>query len=109
MISNHSVDFFDQQFRRQSANRDRALNPFEDAALPYLTGHVLDFGCGMGNPAVAAASRGCTLVALDGSAAAIAHLQARAKAESLAIEAMVADFRQFNVSAHSMPSLSLAS
>lgn len=98
MISNHSVDFFDRQFRQQSANRDLGLNPFENAALPYLTGHVLDFGCGMGNLAVAAAQRGCTLVALDASAAAIAHLQARAKAESLAIEAMVADLRQFNVS-----------
>ena len=92
-----SIDFFDRQFQRQAILGDLALNPFEEAALPHLQGRVLDFGCGMGNLAVAAAQRGCTVVALDGSAAAIAHLQRRATQELLAIEARQVDLRNYNI------------
>ena len=67
-------------------------------ALPYLNGRVLDFGCGMGNLAMAAARRGCSVVALDGSNAAISHLQRRAKLESLAIEAIHSDLRSYEMS-----------
>jgi tellurite methyltransferase len=88
-----SVDFFEQQFRVQSETGDDALNPFEIAALPFLQGRVLDFGCGMGNLAVAAARRGCSVLALDASPTAIRHLQARAQDEALAIEALQADLR----------------
>ena len=71
-----SVRFFDAQFRRQLQGAELQLNPFEQAALPWLAGRVLDYGCGLGNLAVAAARRGCTVVALDGSPTAIAHLRA---------------------------------
>jgi tellurite methyltransferase len=91
MNSNRSVDFFDRQFERQIQQAEAALNPFEQAALPHLRGRVLDFGCGMGNLALAAARAGCTVLALDASEVAIAHLQAVAKAEGLAVQAQVAD------------------
>jgi hypothetical protein len=51
-----------------------ALNPFEEAALPYLTGRVLDLGCGLGNLGVAVAICGCEVVAVDASPIAIEHL-----------------------------------
>ena len=89
-----SVRFFDAQFERQLASGELQLNPFEQAALPFLQGQVLDCGCGLGNLAVAAAQRGCTVVALDGSAAAIAHLQALATAHRLPITAACADLRE---------------
>ena len=98
MSSNRSVDYFDVQFRHQADAGDLQLNPFEEAALPHLRGRLLDFGCGMGNLAVAAAKRGCSVVALDASNAAISHLQNRAKRESLDINAMQADLRSFEVS-----------
>jgi tellurite methyltransferase len=44
---NRSIDFFDTQFRKQVANRDFALNPFESAVLPFVRGRVLDLGCGL--------------------------------------------------------------
>ncbi|MBL8320091.1 MAG: class I SAM-dependent methyltransferase [Burkholderiaceae bacterium] len=93
MTSNRSVDFFDEQFRRQVRQRELQLNPFEAAALPHLSGQVLDFGCGLGNLACAAARRGCRVLALDASPTAIAHLRATAAAESLPIRAEQADLR----------------
>ena len=93
----HSIDFFDEQFQRQALAGDLALNPFEEAALPHLRGRVLDFGCGMGNLAVAAARRGCSVVALDASGAAINHLRQRAILESLAIDAVQVDLRNHEV------------
>lgn len=97
MKAAHSVNFFDAQFQRQVSAGDLSLNPFEETALPHLRGRVLDFGCGMGNLALAAARRGCSVVALDGSSAAINHLQSMAKRESLAIDAIQADLRNFEV------------
>ena len=98
MSSNRSVDFFDRQFERQIHQAESALNPFEQAALPHLRGRVLDFGCGMGNLALAAARAGCTVMALDASEVAIAHLQQAAAAESLAVQAQVADLARHRVS-----------
>jgi tellurite methyltransferase len=97
MSPSHSLHFFDQQFQRQAAAGDLALNPFEEVALTHLRGRVLDFGCGMGNFAVAAARRGCSVVALDGSTAAISHLQHRARLEALDITAMQAELRNYDV------------
>lgn len=92
-----SVAFFDRQFQRQVRDRDFTLNPFELAALPHLQGRVLDFGCGLGNLAIAAAQQGCSVVALDGSHPAIEHLRQRAAAESLPVEAIEADLRTHEI------------
>ena len=81
----HSVDFFDRQFQRQIDSADFALNPFEQFALPFLSGAVLDMGCGLGNLALAAAGRGCRVTALDGSRTGVARLNAEAAAQGLDI------------------------
>lgn len=93
MTSNASVRFFDEQFRRQLQAGEHALNPFERAALPYLHGKVLDYGCGLGNLALEAARRGCEVVALDASATAIDHLRRVAAQEALALRAGQADLQ----------------
>jgi tellurite methyltransferase len=97
MNENESVRFFDAQFRKQVAAHDYSLNPFEQAALPYLKGKVLDFGCGLGNLAVQAARNGCSVVALDASNAAIKHLQALAAQNSLTLHAEEADLRSYQI------------
>lgn len=97
MPSTDSVRFFDRQFRRQLEAGDFRLNPFEEAALPHLHGRVLDFGCGLGNLAVAAARQGCEVVALDASPTAIAHLRGVAAREALPIVAIEADLRDFAI------------
>lgn len=93
MDSSSSIGFFDSQFQRQLRESDLHLNPFEDMALPYLRGRVLDYGCGLGNLSVAAARRGCSVVALDASHAAIEHLRQLAHDEHLPIDAAQADLR----------------
>ncbi len=96
-MPNSSIDFFDRQFRQQIDAGDTRLNPFEQAALPHVKGRVLDLGCGMGNLAVAAARRGCTVLALDASPAATEHLSGIARAEQLALEARAADLRDYRI------------
>lgn len=95
MTTGSSIHFFEMQFQRQVREADLRLNPFEQAALPYLRGRVLDYGCGLGNLAVAAAHRGCSVVALDASHTAIEHLHQVTLAESLPIEAVEVDLRTF--------------
>lgn len=90
---NRSTEFFDRQFRAQALAPPPGLNPFEAMALPLLGGDVLDFGCGLGQLALAAARRGCRVTAFDASAAAIGQLQRRAVAERLPLHAEVADLR----------------
>lgn len=90
-----SVRFFDAQFRRQLAAGDLALNPFELATLPHLHGQVLDAGCGLGNLSVAAAERGCSVLALDASESAVAHLRALAAARGLPLRAECVDLRSY--------------
>lgn len=43
MSLSHSVDFFERQFQRQLREQEHTLNPFEQAALPWLRGRVLDY------------------------------------------------------------------
>lgn len=97
MTINSSVTFFDRQFQQQVENRNFQLNPFEQAALPHLCGRVLDFGCGLGNLAIEAAQRGCSVLALDASPAAIGHLRQRAVALALPVEAHQADLRDYAI------------
>ena len=92
-----SVQFFDTQFQRQVREGEFELNPFEMAALPYLRGRVLDYGCGLGNLAIAAAKRGCSVLALDASRAAIDHIRSVASANALPIEACEADLRTYEL------------
>lgn len=97
MNSYASIDFFETQFRHQVLASDLNLNPFELQALGHLQGKVLDFGCGLGNLAVAAARRGCRVVALDASHTAIEHLRRVANTESLSICATEADLRIYAI------------
>jgi len=92
-----SIAFFDTQFRHQAQQGVCQLNPFEQQALPYLRGDVLDLGCGMGNLAFAAAAQGCTVTALDGSPAAIEHLRGRAASQALAVTPALADLRHYRI------------
>ncbi len=97
MMPNNSIQFFDAQFQQQALNTNCVLNAFEIAAIPYLTGRVLDYGCGMGNLAFAAAERDCSVLALDASTTAITHIQNRAAAEFLQVQGVVADLRDFEI------------
>lgn len=97
MDESRSIAFFDEQFRRQSKDVALKLNPFEELALPYLNGEVLDFGCGMGNLAFAAAAGGCKVTALDASPAAIEHIRARAAGERAPVSASLADLRDYRL------------
>ena len=90
-----AVQFFDRQFERQVGAADYALNPFEQAVLPFLRGDVLELGCGLGNLALAAAARGCHVTALDASPVAIADLARRAHLQGLDVEAHSAELRHF--------------
>lgn len=97
MSTSTSVDFFEQQFQRQVREEGQRLNPFEEAALPRLQGRVLDYGCGLGNLALAAARHGCQVTALDASPTAIAHLRQVAAEESLPLETIEADLRDYRL------------
>lgn len=97
MDANHSISFFDKQFQKQVSEQSFALNPFEAAALPHLTGSVLDLGCGLGNLAVEAARRGASVVAVDASPTAIARIQQVAAEENLALRGVQADLGDYSI------------
>jgi tellurite methyltransferase len=95
--ANKSVDFFDTQFRKQVAAGEFALNPFETACLPFIRGSLLDFGCGLGNLAIAAARRGSAVTAVDASDTAIARIREVAAVEHLRIDAQCADIGRYAI------------
>ena len=92
-----SVEFFESQFQRQVKAREFELNPFEGVALDYVQGDVLDLGCGLGNLALEAARRGCTVTAIDGSPTAIERIRAAANEGRLAVDAIQADLTDFQI------------
>ncbi len=94
-----SVEFFDRQFSSQVQQNQFELNPFELMTRPYLTGEVLDFGCGLGNLSIAAAEDSCRILALDASPTAVIHLQKVAYERGLPITAVQADLRSYHIGA----------
>lgn len=96
-MANRSIDFFDEQFRAQIASGDFALNPFEQAALPFVRGRVLDLGCGLGNLAIGAARQGARVVAVDASLPAIVHIADVSRAENLGMTAVLADVSAYRL------------
>jgi tellurite methyltransferase len=93
----HSVDFFEQQFQQQVAKGDFALNPFEEAVLPHLSGGVLDLGCGLGNLSIAAARNGCAVSALDGSRTAVDRVNEAANRLGLPLAAYQVDLSTYAI------------
>jgi tellurite methyltransferase len=91
------IAFFDTQFQRQVRESDFALNPFEQLALDYVAGTVLDYGCGLGNLTLAAARRGSRVVAVDASPTAVERIRATAAQEKLAVEASGADLSTHSI------------
>ncbi len=89
--------FFDTQFRRQIAANEFALNPFEQAALPYLKGRVLDLGCGLGNLALEAGRRGCEVLAVDASPTAAERINREAAAGNMRVRAITADLGSYTI------------
>ncbi len=96
-VATESVRFFENQFQRQVREGEFVLNPFERLTLPYLSGEVLDLGCGIGNLALEAARAGCRVTALDGSVTAIGNLRERAACAGLALEAREADLGRHRI------------
>ncbi len=96
-MRHRSLAFFDAQFQRQVAARELALNVFERRALPYLGGRVLDLGCGLGNLSVAAALRGCEVLAVDGSPTAIEHVRNEARRRDVLVQAEQADLATWSI------------
>lgn len=93
----HTIDFFEQQFRQQVASGDFALNPFEEAVLPHLSGGVLDLGCGLGNLAIAAARKSCAVTALDGSRTAVDRVNEAANRMGLPLAAYQVDLSTYAI------------
>lgn len=96
-MENKSVEFFDTQFQRQITSGDYALNPFEQAAEEFVSGRVLDLGCGLGNLSIAASRRGAVVTAVDASPAAIARINKTAAVEGLNIKGVLADVESYAI------------
>ncbi len=91
------VAFFNTQFKRQIESNEFALNPFEQAALPYMKGRVLDMGCGLGNLALEAGRRDCEVLAVDASLAAVERIKRDAAASNVQVRAVTADLGSYEI------------
>jgi tellurite methyltransferase len=97
-MANRTVEYFEAQFQRQVASGGSgalSLSPFQRAALPFLSGRVLDLACGLGALSLAAARNGCEVVAVDASPTAVEHVAAAARAEGLNVTAVRHDVATF--------------
>lgn len=99
MATNRTIEFFEAQFRDRVGigARDEALSGFQELALPFVSGRVLDLACGLGTLSFAAARKGCEVVAVDSSPTAIAHVSARAQADRLPVTAVCADLEHWPI------------
>lgn len=97
MGTKHHIDLFDSQFQRQIQDLELSLNPFEKIALDHAVGSVLELGCGLGNLSLQLAQLNHSVVAVDGSPAAIEHINRTKSKEALPVEAIVADLDQFAI------------
>jgi tellurite methyltransferase len=86
-----------QQQRHALGDPTPSIVAFFDA-YPKPSADVLDLGCGQGRDALFIARRGHRMVGVDLSLTGIEQLLADAKAESLPIQGMVADLRDFEPS-----------
>jgi tellurite methyltransferase len=99
-MTNRTVEFFEAHFKQRvgsTGSSELALNSFQQAALPYLSGRVLDLACGLGCLSVAAARKGCEVIAVDASSTAVEHVAAAARAEGLNITAVQHDIATYEV------------
>ena len=95
-MANRTIEFFEAEFLRRRGAPE-PLSSFQEAALPQLSGRVLDLACGLGTLTLAAARRGCEVVAVDSSPTAIAHLSAAARAERLPVTAVQSDLERYEL------------
>jgi tellurite methyltransferase len=97
IFNKKSVAFFESQFQRQVRDQEYALNSFEILALEYLTGEILDLGCGLGNFSLEAGRRGHRVLAVDASATAVARLNKGAEREGLPVRGIQADIESWTI------------
>ena len=94
---NKAVKFFETQFQRQVREQDYTVNPFETLALDYLSGEILDLGCGLGNLSLEAGRRGHRVVAVDASPTAVARINKDAQREGLPVRAIQTDIESWTI------------
>jgi tellurite methyltransferase len=94
---NKAVKFFETQFQRQVREQNYTLNPFEILALDYLSGEILDLGCGLGNLSLEAGRRGHRVVAVDASPTAVARINEDAEREGLPVRAIQTDIESWTI------------
>jgi tellurite methyltransferase len=91
VAANRTIEFFEAEFQKPAGGHGGPPSSFEELALAFAKGRVLDLACGLGHLSLAAARRGCEVVAVDASPSAIAHVSAVARAEGLPLTAVQAD------------------
>ena len=94
---NHTVSFFETQFQKQVRDNEFALNPFEQLALQYLEGDILDLGAGLGNLCLEAGRLGHNVLAVEASPTAVTRINTEAQNERLAVKAIQEDIEDWDI------------